>query len=62
MVMAEAIDVGKDEFWGYWWKCSKCESYTIAGSNYCPNCGARLTLKTHAKVELPFEIFGDKSK
>ena len=41
--MAEWIDLGfKDEEYGEFGKCSNCGVETLLGSNYCPNCGAKM--------------------
>lgn len=40
---AEWIDLGfKDEEYGEFGKCSNCGVETLLGSNYCPNCGAKM--------------------
>lgn len=35
------IELGEDEYWGYWWKCSVCGEANIAHSNYCCGCGRK---------------------
>lgn len=40
---AEWIDLGfKEELYGEFGKCSNCGVETLLGSNYCPNCGAKM--------------------
>lgn len=40
---AEWIDLGfKDEEYGKFGECSNCGVETFLGSNYCPNCGAKM--------------------
>ena len=39
------IELGENEYWGYWWKCSICGEDNIAHSNYCCGCGRKFIVK-----------------
>lgn len=39
---ATVENVGKDEYWGYWYRCSSCGNDNTEGSVYCSNCGRKL--------------------
>lgn len=45
-IVEQKDSLGKDELWVEWFNCPKCEnSNVIIHSNYCSECGIKLTWK-----------------
>lgn len=42
----EWVDTNRDEDWfGHFYKCSKCEEGMVGLAKYCPNCGTKMDMK-----------------